>query len=112
MPPKGSPVYRRQASRSGERRGGGGYSSDQERARDKDSTNYTQIYVAKLSRRTNEEDLRLGFSKFGRINSVSLKQGYAFIDFENHDSAVAAVKEMHCKLFVNGEELVVEQSGT
>jgi RNA recognition motif-containing protein len=89
-----------------------GRSRDRERERDdkrnKDPDTYTQVYVAKLSRRTREEDLKQEFSKFGRIKNVTLKLSYAFIDFDDHESAVAAVKEMDGKAFVNGEELVVE----
>ena len=40
-----------------------------------------------------------------------LKYNYAFVDFEEHGAAEKAVKEMNEKTFVNGEELVVEQSG-
>ncbi len=67
--------------------------------------------MAKLHRSTRESDLREGFSKFGRLREVALKNLYAFIDFEEHESAVRAIKEMDRKVFVNGEELVVEQSG-
>lgn len=51
------------------------------------------------------------FSKYGRIKELVLKHAYAFIDYENHEAANLAVKEMNGKAFVNGEELVVEQSG-
>lgn len=83
-------------------------SGDRQDKRDKDSSNFTQIYIAKLSRRTNESDLRNEFSKFGHIKSIVLKHAYAFIDFEDHEAADKAVKEMNGKTFVNGEELVVE----
>jgi RNA recognition motif-containing protein len=76
--------------------------------RDKDPNSYTQVYVAKLHRRTREEDLREAFSRFGNIKDVVLKHSYAFIDFGDHVAATAAVKEMDGKAFVNGEELVVE----
>ena len=79
--------------------------------RDKDETNFTQIYIAKLSRNTRESDLRNEFSKFGQIKNIVLKHAYAFIDFEDHDAAERAIKDMNGKSFVNGEELVVEQSG-
>jgi RNA recognition motif-containing protein len=55
--------------------------------------------------------LRNEFGKFGKMKEVCLKSSYAFIDFEEHDAAVKAIEEMHGKTFVNGEELVVEQSG-
>jgi arginine/serine-rich splicing factor 7 len=64
--------------------------------------------VARLHRRTREEDLRDAFSRFGRIKQLAVKHAYAFIDYEEHEAAVSAVREMHGKTFVNGEELVVE----
>ena len=64
--------------------------------------------MAKLSRRSREDDLRDGFSKFGKINQIVLKNAYAFIDFDDHESALAALREMNGKQFLNGEELVVE----
>ena len=51
------------------------------------------------------------FSEYGKIKQVTLKHAYAFIDYEDHESAVRAIKEMDRKTFINGEELVVEQSG-
>lgn len=112
-----SPRAREARSSSRERRGGGGHSASAERAarsrsredrRNKDPETYTQVYVAKLHRRTREDDLKESFSKFGKIKQVVLKAAYAFIDYEDHESAVAAVKEMNGVTFVNGEELVVE----
>ena len=83
------------------------------RSRDdkKDSSNFTQVYVAKLHRNTREKDLEDAFAKFGKIKELALKYAYAFIDFEEHEAAEQAIKEMHGKTFVNGEELVVEKSG-
>jgi len=72
------------------------------------SDTYTQIYVAKLDRHTREEELREAFSKFGKLKGVALKFNYAFIDYEDHESAAKAVGEMDGKTFVNGEKLVVE----
>jgi RNA recognition motif-containing protein len=76
--------------------------------RDKDPENYTQVYVAKLHRNTTETDLKEAFSKYGKIKEVVLKRAYAFIDYDDHEAASLAVKEMDRKTFVNGEELVVE----
>jgi len=67
--------------------------------------------VAKLHKRTREEDLQDKFAGFGKIKSLVLKHTYAFIDYEDPESAAKAIKEMDGKTFVNGEELVVEQSG-
>ena len=52
--------------------------------RDKDPNSFTQIYVAKLHKRTREDDLRDAFSKYGRIKEIVLKHSYAFIDFDDH----------------------------
>jgi RNA recognition motif-containing protein len=41
-----------------------------------------------------------------------LKHSYAFVDFDDHEAANKAIREMNGKAFVNGEELVVEQSGS
>jgi RNA recognition motif-containing protein len=49
--------------------------------------------------------------KFGRIKELALKYTFAFIDYEEHDSAVRAIREMDRVRFVNGETLLVEQSG-
>ena len=99
-----SPRQGRSSNRSNDR---------EERAdrRDKNPETFTQIYVAKLHTKTREDDLRSKFSRFGHIREIVLKRSYAFIDFDDHDSAEAAVREMNGKTFVNGEELVVEQSG-
>lgn len=64
--------------------------------------------MAKLSRRTREEDLKTEFLKYGKIKELCLKAAYAFIDYEEHDSAVKAIEAMNGRTFVNGEELVVE----
>jgi RNA recognition motif-containing protein len=99
----------RNRSYSPRRRGSGDRRSRDKGDRQvKDDDNFTQIYVAKLSRRTREEDLKSEFIKYGKIKELCLKAAYAFIDYEDHDSAVKAIEAMHGRTFVNGEELVVE----
>lgn len=39
----------------------------------------SQIYVARFSRSTNEDDLSEHFKEFGKIKDISVKNGYAFI---------------------------------
>lgn len=39
----------------------------------------SQIYVARFSRSTNEDDLNENFKQFGKIKEISMKNGYAFI---------------------------------
>ena len=74
----------------------------------KDPDHFTQIYVAKIGKSTREAELKHAFDKYGQIREIALKHGYAFIDFETHDSAVRAIKEMDRKTLPSGEEIVVE----
>jgi arginine/serine-rich splicing factor 7 len=76
----------------------------------KDSSRFTQIYVARLHRATRESDLKDAFQKYGKLREVALKHTFAFLDFEEHESAVKAIAEMDRKTFVNGEQILVEQS--
>lgn len=39
-----------------------------------------------------------------------MKQYYAFVDYEDHESAVDAIQKMNKTVFVNGEFLTVQQS--
>jgi RNA recognition motif-containing protein len=48
------------------------------------------------------------FSKFGKVKSVTLKNYYAFVDYEEHEAAVEAVEKMNGTTFVNGEVLTVQ----
>jgi len=66
------------------------------------------VYVAKLHKRTTDEDMKREFSKFGRIKEIILKHTYAFVGYDDHEAAEAAVREMNGKTFMNGEEIVVE----
>ena len=76
--------------------------------RDKDPETFTQVYVAKLDRRTRESDLKEAFLKFGKIKDIIVKHSYAFINYEDHEAATNAVKDMNGVTFVNGEQLSVE----
>ena len=42
-------------------------------------TSYTQIFIAKIHPRVSERDLKYKFKKFGEIQDIRLKRGYAFI---------------------------------
>ncbi len=39
------------------------------------------VYVGRLSSRTRERDLEDAFLKYGRVNRLDMKNGYAFIEF-------------------------------
>jgi len=109
---------RRPDSRDRRRSGSshGGYRSkspareNYEDKRDVNPDTFTQVYLARLDRRTGQSDIENAFGKFGSIRSITLKNFYAFVDFEEHSAAVAAIKEMNGVTFVNGEYLNVAQS--
>lgn len=95
---------RRHSSRSRDR--------DARRERERDENNGCVVYVAKLSRGAREADLKDAFMRFGAIKTVVMKQGFAFITFDKPEQATEAIAKMNGAKFINGEELVVELSGT
>ena len=70
------------------------------------------IYIAKLSKNTRERDIKEAFSQYGNIKSLVMKSSYAFMTYETPESATEAIAKMNGAKFINGEEIVVEQSGT
>lgn len=74
----------------------------QERDRAKGSPKFTNVYVKNLSESTTDENLRKMFDTFGPITSaVVMKDGngksrcFGFVNFENFDSAAAAVENLN-----------------
>ena len=54
--------------------------------------------------------MRDGFSKFGDIESVTVREHYAFIKFQENKAALEAIETMNGQQFINGEILKVQQS--
>lgn len=71
---------------------------------------FTQIHISKLDRKTGMTDIEREFSAFGKIRNLTMKLHYAFVDYEDHECAVEAVRKMNRSSFVNGEFLNVQQS--
>ena len=44
----------------------------------------TRVYVGGLSYRAREKDLERFFRKYGRVREISLKNGFAFCEFEDY----------------------------
>eukprot|EP00825_Cyclidium_porcatum_P021302 TRINITY_DN237_c0_g1_i6.p1 TRINITY_DN237_c0_g1~~TRINITY_DN237_c0_g1_i6.p1 ORF type:complete len:304 (-),score=74.97 TRINITY_DN237_c0_g1_i6:127-1038(-) len=71
-----------------------------------------QVYVSGFSRRTTRDDLKDKFREFGKIRDVKMKQGFAFIEFENYLDAQDAIEEGTKKqLEIDSRKLVIEQAG-
>ncbi len=65
------------------------------------------VYVTKLSQNVRTKDLEHEFSRFGEIRSISLKNRFAFIEFEDYKDAELAIERMDGKT-LDGERLIVE----
>ena len=48
----------------------------------------TRVYFGGLSHRAREKDVERFFRKFGRIRDISLKNGFAFVDFDDYRYAL------------------------
>jgi len=67
----------------------------------------TRVYLGGLSHRARERDVEKFFRKFGRIRDISLKNGFAFVDFDDYRDADDACYELSGKDFL-GERVTVE----
>lgn len=78
--------------------------------RDANPETFRQIFVAGLDRRSGETEIREIFEKYGDIDNINIKNDYAFVLFNDHDSAVTAIKGVHNSKGKHGEDLRVEHS--
>jgi len=67
----------------------------------------TRVYMGGISYRTREKDIERFFRKYGRIREISIKNGYAFVDFDDRRDADDAVYDLHGVDFM-GERVSVE----
>ncbi|KAH7934050.1 hypothetical protein HPB49_020896 [Dermacentor silvarum] len=67
----------------------------------------TRVYVGHLSYRVRERDLERFFRGFGKIREVLLKNGFGFVEFDDHRDADDAVYELNGRE-LDGERVVVE----
>jgi len=67
----------------------------------------TRVYVGGISHRARERDVEKLFDRFGRIRDVSLKNGFAFVEFEDDRDADDAVYDLNRTSFM-GERISVE----
>ncbi|XP_067012164.1 serine-arginine protein 55 isoform X2 [Anabrus simplex] len=63
----------------------------------------TRVFVGGLTYRVRERDLEKFFRKYGRIKEVCMKNGFAFVEFDDYRDADDAVYEL------NGRELLGER---
>jgi len=63
----------------------------------------TRVYVGRISYDVRERDIEKFFKGYGRIREVLMKDGFAFVEFDDHRDADDAVYEL------NGKELMGER---
>ncbi|KAJ5893789.1 hypothetical protein N7495_005480 [Penicillium taxi] len=78
--------------------------------------NFTNIYIKNVDLEISDEEFRTIFDKFGDITSATItrdndgkSRGFGFVNYTTHESANAAVEEMHDKE-VKGQKLFVTRA--
>lgn len=66
-----------------------------------------QIFITKLAPSINEEQLNQEFSRFGNINKIELKKGFAFIEYDTVDQAKEAIDKMN-GVEINQQKIIVD----
>ncbi|KAL4485073.1 hypothetical protein ABPG72_014593 [Tetrahymena utriculariae] len=72
-----------------------------------DLAQHPRIYVGRLQKSVQREDLLNLFGRYGEITDIMRKEDYAFIEFGDSSFAAQAVKEMN-GYNLNGTNIVVE----
>ncbi|CAB4399300.1 hypothetical protein RhiirA5_363944 [Rhizophagus irregularis] len=65
------------------------------------------LFIGRLSLDTHPRDLEHIFDKYGRLNRLEVKRGYAFVEYQDERDASDAMKETD-GLRVRGNRIVVE----
>ena len=70
-----------------------------------------QVFITRLSHYITTKDLDKEFSKFGDIKNLTLKKGYAFIEFYDKEDAKYAIRKLNGRrLFGQSNRVVVEEA--
>ena len=55
----------------------------------------TQLYVGNLSAEGDEKSIKALFGHYGNVREVLMKNGYAFVEFDNPVSADDAMRDLN-----------------
>lgn len=69
----------------------------------------TRVYVGGISYKARENDIEYFFRKYGKLREISLKNGFAFIEFDDYRNADDACYDLHGREFM-GEKVSVEMA--
>ncbi|RVE57595.1 hypothetical protein OJAV_G00217760 [Oryzias javanicus] len=68
-----------------------------------DTMSGSRVFIGRLSPQARERDVEKFFKGYGRIREINLKNGFGFVEFDDHRDADDAVYEL------NGKELLSER---
>ncbi|KAJ8975677.1 hypothetical protein NQ317_019632 [Molorchus minor] len=69
----------------------------------------TRVFVGGLTYKVRERDIEKFFRKYGKIKEVSMKNGFAFVEFDDHRDADDAIYELNGRDLL-GEKVSVERA--
>ncbi|XP_012284896.1 serine-arginine protein 55 isoform X4 [Orussus abietinus] len=69
----------------------------------------TRVFVGGLTYRVRERDLEKFFRKYGRVKEVAMKNGFAFVEFDDYRDADDAIYELNGKELL-GERITVQRA--
>lgn len=69
----------------------------------------TRVYIGRLPYRCSERDIDRFFRGYGRIREIMLKNGYGFVEFDDHRDADDAVYELNGRDLL-GERILLEHA--
>ena len=73
--------------------------------------NIPQVFITRLSYYVTKRDLEKEFGRYGEIRNLTLKKGYAFIEYYDKKDAKYAIRELNGrKLFGQSNRIVVEEA--
>ncbi|XP_002154006.1 serine/arginine-rich splicing factor 6 isoform X1 [Hydra vulgaris] len=68
-----------------------------------------RLYVGRLNNRVIERDLKKFFDNYGKIRDIMMKNGYAFVDFDDYRDADDAVYDLNGKELM-GDRVIIEHA--
>lgn len=69
----------------------------------------TRVFVGRLPYQVRERDIESFFKSYGRIREIVLKNGYGFVEFDDHRDAEDVVYELNGKELL-GERVTIEHA--